>query len=158
MVLRATCGNQAAAAFLETITTVLHFWDDLVDKDKPLPDSHINKCMWMVLVELPRNPFYRANFEDLNPVLVIAIQNWLAANVMEAGDSGSDKQIAFITRSSYVDIVIQTATICGGFEFGQGIALEARRLWHGEGFDGYLANLQKQFTDAEIMKGGQDEL
>jgi hypothetical protein len=152
MVLKATAGNQDAACFLETIVNVLHFWDDLIDRDKPLTDEHINKSMWLALVTLPRNRFYQSNFSELNPILCIAIQNWIVANRFENTGSDHEKTIAFIIRSSYVDLVIHTATLCGGFEHGQQIALEARSLWHDEKLSGYLENLDKQFNDARELE------
>jgi hypothetical protein len=153
MVLKATAGNQEAARFLETIVGILHFWDDLVDKDKLVTDEDINRSMWLALVDLPRNRFYQANFSELNPVLCIAIQNWIVANRFENEGGQHEKTIAFIIRSSYVDLVIHTATLCGGFDHGQKIAIEARSLWHDEKLDGYLVNLDKQFNDARELKG-----
>lgn len=141
MLLRVVCGNESAAHFLDLITNILHLWDDLQDKDKPITAEDINLAFWNALIELPRNAFYRQNFAELNPILAVAIQNWHAANEMEATESADDKQIAFIVRSSYVDLVIQSARICGGYEWARKVTTEIRRFWHGETFAGYLKNL-----------------
>lgn len=148
----ATKGNADAARFLELITSVLHFWDDLIDRDHALTDEQINRAMWLALVELPRNAFYLVNFAALNPMLVVAIQNWHVANALEATESRDDKHIAFIIRSSYCDLVILTATLCGGQEHGQAVAQQVRKFWHDETFEGYLSNLSKQFEDAKLLK------
>lgn len=146
--LKAANGNKDAAAFLELIVDILHFWDDLIDKDNEITDEYIHKAMWKALVDLPRNAFYSRNFSELNPVLVVAISNWIAANDMEAAGQESDLDIAFIIRSSYVDLITHTATLCGGFEHGRNVALEVRRKTHSEGSQGYRDNLAKQMRDA----------
>lgn len=153
-VLYATKGNTEAARFLELITSVLHFWDDLVDKDKPIPDDYIHLSMWQALVELPRNRFYQLNFSELNPILCTAIQNWLTANKIEATGTREDRHISFIIRSSYCDLVIHTATLCGGFEHGRDVAERVRTFWHDERFEGYLLNLAKQSDDASEIRRG----
>ncbi len=153
---QASCGNADAAAFLTTIVEVLHFWDDLIDDDRALSNTEINERMWQALVLLPRNRFYREHLNDLSPILAQAVLNWMTANTMEnkVGGGGLDLPIAFIIRSSYVDLISQVALICGGFQWAQQITLAARRSAHGETYPGYLANLDKQFADAVTLKAG----
>jgi hypothetical protein len=148
-------GNADAIRFLEDITEVLHLWDDLVDKDKELPDEVINRAMWKALVDLPRNPFYAQNFATLNTLLVAAIVNWEVATQMERKQTGKDDlHIAFILRSSYIDLVLGTAIIIGGREHAISMMLPARRLWHDEGFLGYRAALESE----EIARGVKNGL
>ncbi len=149
---RSVRGNADAGAFLHDICRVLHLWDDLIDKDKVVSDEDINLNMWRALVSLPCNRFYRANLEILNPILVAAIQNWMVANRMEDGEGAADMPISFIIRSSYVDLVAATALICGGLAFSIDIAMDARRMCHGETYDGYVLNLAKQKADAAALK------
>jgi hypothetical protein len=137
-------GNVSAVQFLELITNILHLWDDLHDKDKPIADRDVDRGFWNALIELPRNSFYCQNFAALNTTLTLAIQNWHAANVMEDSDSETDKEIAFIVRSSYVDLVILCALIVGGYEWSREITPEIRRLWHNETLAGYKANLAQE--------------
>lgn len=152
MVLRATKGNELAADFLTTVIGILHVWDDLIDGDHEMTAQAINDAMWDALITLPRNSFYVKNFGDLNPVLAMAIQNWKIANDFE--NDNEQMEVAFVIRSAYVDLVTMTATLCGGRDFGYAIGKEARKLWHNEGFTGYLDNLGKQYRDAaELSKG-----
>lgn len=150
--LELTRGNEDAADFLDLIVRILHLWDDLIDQDKEVSADAINRSFWAMLITLPRNRFYMQNFGELNTILAVAIQNWHAANEMEASPDDLDKEIAFITRSSYIDVVIHVATICGGAEWGRKMAIEVRREAHKETFAGYLTNLQKQFADAKRSK------
>lgn len=138
-------GHPDAIRFLEDITDILHVWDDLVDKDKPLTDDQINQTMWKVLIDLPRNTFYAANFASLNTLLATAIVNWEVATRMERDPSGPDDlHIAFILRSSYIDLVLGVALIVGGREHALEMMLPARRMWHNEGFEGYCRALEME--------------
>jgi hypothetical protein len=147
--------NSDATEFCCTLIEVLHTWDDLIDRDKPVSPEKINQAFWQALVELPRNPFYQQHFHDLIPCLMVAIQNWYAANAMEATESEADKAIAFILRSSYADIVIQAAYLIGGCAWARVVTPKIRREFHREGYAGYRANLTKQFNDAAQVAAGE---
>ena len=144
VLVKAIKGNVDAANFLNGVIGVLHVWDDLIDKDTNLSDLEINQAFWYLFVGLPREPFYKQNFDLLNPILMVAIQNWFAANVMERGDDQADKRIAFILRSSYVDLITQSALIVGGLEWSVQVAPDIRRFAHAEGYGNYLINLQDE--------------
>jgi hypothetical protein len=136
-------GNTDAVRFLEDITEILHLWDDLVDRDKAVSDEAINQGMWKALIDLPRNPFYAANFTSLNILLVAAIVNWEVATKMERNPVGADDlNIAFIIRSSYIDLVLGVAVILGGRVHAAEMMLTIRRMWHDEGFMGYCDALE----------------
>ena len=108
-------GNVGAKQFLDHISNILHFWDDLVDKDKPVSDSDTNTWMWAALIELPRNQFYVANFSYLNSVLAMAILNWEVATRIERQDNDDySLNIAYIIRSSYADLAVAVALLIGG--------------------------------------------
>ena len=143
IVSEAVRGDVDALAFLHEMAFVLHWYDDLVDRDRWISDDTTHNAMWRALVTLPRNAFYRAHFEELNPILVSAIANWRIANVLERQrePSVADLAIAFVTRSTYVDLVTMCATIIGGVDWAveQGVAI--RRWAHSEGFARYLDNL-----------------
>lgn len=137
-------GDSAAAEFLKIMFDVLHFYDDLIDKDHPIADQYVHESMWLVLVSLPRNKFYSAHFAELNPLVCTAIVNWRVANQIERSGASAQLPIAFIIRSSYIDLLIHTATLVGGAEWGVQVAAQARAVWHDEGLDGYQANLIKE--------------
>lgn len=148
-------GNRAAADFIELIVEVLHFWDDLIDRDKPLTDADINDKMFKLLVTLPRNTFYISNFTILNPVLVNAITNWHVANRLERTDAPDDYKlrIAYIVRSSYVDLITQSALIVGGPEWAVQVGEQIRLYAHQETYEGYRENLNLEFAARDAQKG-----
>jgi hypothetical protein len=145
LALEAAVGNRAAATWLASMVEALHLWDDLIDKDRPILDETVDHVFRLMLVEMPRNPFFQAHCANLTPVLVMAIQNWHVANAVERGkEQEVTSEAAFILRSSYVDLVTMVATICGGDVHGVEIAKKVRALAHSEGFEQYLKNLRAE--------------
>lgn len=139
LLIRAVKGDADALLLLRQYIAVLHFWDDLVDRDKPLADETINRAMMIATLELPANPFFRAHCDELMPIMQNAVRNWRVANAFER--AGEQLEAAHIMRSSFVDVVAQTAQIIGGVEWGTQIAREVRVLTHHEDFQTYLHNL-----------------
>jgi hypothetical protein len=141
-------GDADAAAFCLAVCSIVQCWDDLIDRDKPVSPEQINRAFWTALVEMPRNSFYRRFFDLLNPLWITGIQNWHAANFMEAGGTEPELEIAFIIRSCCADILIGAATCVGGYEWARTVTPSVHRVCHGEGLKGYKANLAKQYADA----------
>jgi hypothetical protein len=142
LTLDAAKGNRAAAMWLCQVIEAMHLWDDLIDKDKSVADDHINHVFQLMLVEMPRNPFFQAHCANLTPLIVAAIQNWHIANSVERGNGdGVPLLCAYIIRSTYVDLIMMVATICGGDAHGIETGKLARALAHGEGFAQYQRNL-----------------
>lgn len=141
-------GNESAAQFIEIMVEILHFWDDLIDKDRAIDDATVNDRMFKALVTLPRNQFYAQNFATLSVILVNAITNWHIANKFER-EGMQDlyrQRIAYILRSSYVDIVTACAGIIGGMDYAIEVGEAIRLHAHKETFDGYQANLEAEFA------------
>lgn len=134
-------GNESAAEFLRLVSDIAHDWDDLIDRDVDVEPDTIDRAFLSTLVFLPNNDFYRQNFNVLHPVLISAINNWRVANELEAGGQEDDLRIAFISRSSYIDLALQTAFIVGGFDWVRTVGPMLRRFVHAEGWDAYQSNL-----------------
>jgi hypothetical protein len=147
-------GNQAAFDFITQLFEVLHLWDDLIDKDKAVTPEVVNDCFWKALVDIPENRFYQAHFVSILPILKMAILNWHAANAMELTKEESDKHIAFILRSTYVDMVTHCAGLIGGRDWAIKVAEEVRRETSGEGFENYIkaTATEKRVIDHRIQE------
>ncbi|CAB4188155.1 hypothetical protein UFOVP1165_48 [uncultured Caudovirales phage] len=143
----ACCGNRSAEDFVNTMFDVLHFFDDVSDKDTHLKNADVEQALWQALIELPRNQFYRDYFLNLNPIVANAIQDWITANEFEErSESENELMIAYITRSSYVTLMTEVARICGGVALASSVAKDLRLIAHYEGFAEYksaLANEKK---------------
>ena len=102
--LRICKGNQEAANFLEMFFFACHLWDDLIDKDKTRTDDEINNIFWLIFIEIPRNPYYQKNFNDIQPVMANAIQEWFVANSLERSQR---TDISYTLRCSIVSLIHQ---------------------------------------------------
>jgi len=142
IVVEALKGNVSALEFVRAIALVLHGWDDMVDRDHRLTDADINRIFTTALIVLPRNAFYREHFEEFNPLLMQAITNWRIATDIERNSINDHHLgIAFILRSSYVDLAVMAASIIGGIEWGVKYGHKIREWAHDEKFGGFLTNL-----------------
>lgn len=139
-------GNNDAISFVHLLFEAFHFWDDLIDRDKVLEDADIDRNCYAMLVELPLNPFWNAHRQALMPLVITAIHNWKLANGIERNETASndEKIIAFVIRSSYMDILVMCCHLIGGFGWANACADRIRAVVHGEGFEGYLENLSKE--------------
>ena len=131
-------GHPDAEAFCRDVLDVVAIYDDLIDKDKPIADRDIHRAMWLALVDMPRNPFYRAHFDLLNPLVIQAIVNWRAANRLET--TGNASAVSFVIRSTYADIISMCATILHGPAVSETLAI--RTFIHDEGIDQYQQEMR----------------
>lgn len=134
-------GNRDAALFVSMLFRVLHLWDDLIDKDKPIHDEEINLAMFLALVQIPRNPFYRANFAELSPIVSSSIVNWMYATQQERA---APSEVTFVVRSDYINVLLKAAEIVGGVNFAAARQASIREWCHKEGYAGYLNNLANE--------------
>jgi hypothetical protein len=138
-------GEEDPTAFLLQITQAAHFFDDLYDNDVVLTRANLLDAMWTIMVALPRNAFYRKFFWELQPLVTNAICNWRVANNLEASPSGeTDLRVAFVIRSSYAELVQQTALLCGGPEWAAQVGVEVRRKCHAEPWADYVKSVEVQ--------------
>ncbi len=66
--LHAFKGNQEAVDYVLMVARVVDVWDNLIDRDVPVSDEAINDAFWLLMVEIPRNGFYRTFVDELVPV------------------------------------------------------------------------------------------
>jgi len=142
--IKACCrDDELAADFAVTMTEVAHFFDDVYDGDDPPSKADVLNVLWMAMVSIPRNEFYRKNFVELQPLVANAIVNWRVANALEETPTGEvDLRVAFVVRSSYADLIQQTALICGGPDWAAKVGVEVRRRCHSEPWKDYLKSVE----------------
>lgn len=138
-------GETPGAIFVNTIFQVLHIYDDLVDRDKELPEEDIHRVFWMALFDLPLDPFYRKHEPLLRPVLMNSILNWKVANLMER--KSPEKRhlgIAWILRGSYIDLISMALACERGLDYAVNAGQLLRDWAHSETFEVYLTNLKQE--------------
>lgn len=144
-------GHEEAIEFIDMLFSVLHTCDDLTDRDATVSTAHMQRAFWNVLIELPRNRFYTANFALLNGSLQLAFLNWEIANQMEVTEGPNTKQIAFVLRSSYADLVTLCAWLIGGHDWSIQVGYESRVLAGNEGLDTYRDNLTREGRQPNVI-------
>lgn len=130
--------NNSAIQFIHMLFGALHLWDDIIDKDREIPEIETHESFMSMLIGLPGNDFYTSNIGVLQPIILNTIINWKAANVMELMKLEGDLEISFILRSSFADIVSMSAFLIAGSNHAEKVALDLRRMEHSEGFDNYI--------------------
>lgn len=135
-------GNQDAAVLLLQLFYCCHLWDDLTDGDwRPLEDIHL-AFHWLA-VDIPANPFYRAHFDRLNPVIANTILEWHAANQLEQGED-HERDIAYTLRCSVLSIAQQIAYLAGGYQWALQVGPDIRRYGQVETLEQYKEGLKCQ--------------
>ena len=143
---KAAQGNNAAVEFVVDSLLIAHTWDDLIDKDRAVLPGEINGAFYLALVKIPLNPFYQKHQERLALFVQRCIADWLIATKWEQNGTITQQQaeIAYITRSSYTQVITEVALICGGFDHAFDIQETVRLTMHDEGVGGYLKSLGRE--------------
>lgn len=141
------CGNQPAIAFCQQLFATTQVIDDLIDRDRPVPDPAIFRSYWNCLFELPANPFYRAHEPYLRPILAAGFQDWWDSVQLERARDDHSRSIAFVLRDSLTSVVTQCAYLIGGYDWMQRYALAIRWHAHEDTLESYKQDLTAREAD-----------
>jgi hypothetical protein len=136
--------NAHAVRFAMELRHISHVLDDLIDKDKPVPDEAVRMAFWRALVILPANPFYMENLSYFHPLMSAALVNWQIANVFERGGP-EDRNMAHSLRYDLATVLVMIAVLIGGARWGEQVGPEIRRRCQRQPLAEYLAELKKRF-------------
>jgi len=109
-------GNQAGLDMYRMFATLLHTWDDLVDKDKPVSEDQINMAFLVALAYLPMNPLYRHIQDAIAPMWISVVSAYEAANKFERDKDPHGIEIAHNLRYAAGNIVAYAIHVCVGAE------------------------------------------
>jgi hypothetical protein len=130
-----------AVNFIIQFGDTCELFDDLIDKDKPIPDDHVVRVLFVVLTEMPLNPFFDAYKSRLIPVIVTGINAWLDANVLEKGSS-NDRVFSYVLRDWYAEIISYVIYLCRGRDYMRSVSMEVRNYFtHHETLEHYKEQL-----------------
>jgi len=136
--------DRDAVAYFLALHSVLHLWDDLIDRDHVPTPAEVDEAMWNALIAVPNNPFFLRHITSLSALTVNAIANWKAANQFEGTEDERLLHLAFVIRSDYANILLHCAFLVGGREWMMEVTPLVRQLWTDETFSDYLRNLDKE--------------
>lgn len=129
---------EPAVQFCLDLGAISQVWDDLIDEGH---SGAVSEAFIAALAALPANPFYRAHFEQLHPLVTLWCVDYMASVTLERG-SDHDRTIAFVLRDSYAAIVQQCAVLIGGLGYAVTQAARIRRAVHDETLADYVGGLK----------------
>jgi len=135
-------GNKDAIDFMESIIYITQVWDDLIDKDKSVTSEMINKTFHIALIQVPQNRFFQQYVGYLLPVMNVAINDWLDANVYESSDKEEKKRVAYVLRESVSNVLVTCTYIIGGYDWMRKMSLDIRNYIFDEDYDHYLKKVE----------------
>lgn len=130
-----------AIRWLLDLWDVLQGLDDWRDGDEMSArdiELTIHKCLF----ELWSNPFFARNGSFLLPLLSSLVLKWCGANAIESSHKEHLPK-AYIWRSGYYDLVLQSVAIERGVDFARDAAASVASIY-GETLDEYM----KEFANA----------
>ena len=130
-------GNQDALNMFRAFVDLSHVWDDLVDRDKPVPADAINRAFLTCLVYLPANPFYRAIQDQILPMWLVVVSSYETANAFEKDKDAHGLEIAHGLRYAAGNIIAYAVHVCLGAEEAKKVLPEVWKAIFYERFDDY---------------------
>ena len=97
-----------AQEYLLDLWQVIQLLDDAADGDAI---TNANGVAWAIFARMPMNQFYRNTMATLQPLLVMQLVKWEAANKAEAAGLADEK--SFMWRAGYYEIVSMACHLCG---------------------------------------------
>ena len=99
-----------AQAWLLDLWNLTQVLDDAMDGDKADPAA-VSRATWAIFQNMPLNDFYRHNVAILQPVLVLQLLKWEAANTVEALGLANEK--SYVWRAGFYEVVLMCCHLCG---------------------------------------------
>lgn len=130
-------GNEHALAMFEAFVFLAHTWDDLVDKDKDVPENQINEAFMTALAYLPANPFYRSIQDAIMPMWLVVVSSFETANHYEKSKDEHGIEISHGLRYAAGNILAYAVIVCVGQEQSRKYLPEMWKVIFHERFDEY---------------------
>ncbi|RDE25126.1 hypothetical protein DV711_06100 [Motiliproteus coralliicola] len=122
--------DSAAAQFLSHFFEVMQGMDDFADNDQFTGEVGERerlaaRMIGVMLIEIPENPFYRANEGALRPVFAVLLHQWSLANKLARSNRQQDLVFAYVLRTISIQIATVVAHLTGGFDHANRVTEEA---------------------------------
>jgi hypothetical protein len=121
-------GDPSAVDFIRILGLSTELFDDLVDRDRDVSNAQIFNLMISLWVKLPFNSFWNTHKGFLMPILLLAINAWQDANVLEK-NTGNDKVYAYVLRNLTLQILPMVIFILHGEKRMRELSLEMHRFF-----------------------------
>jgi hypothetical protein len=135
-------GDPDAIAFIVQFFDFCEVIDDLWDGDKPVTKNDLTRILFVVLTEMPLNPFFNHFKQQLVPVMITGINAWLDANELEQGGE-NDKVFSYVLRDWYAELISFVIYLVRGREYLREVSMSVRVFFtHQETLEEYKEDLQ----------------
>lgn len=131
--LRLTKGNETAADWIAMGRVYIHLLDDIIDEDLA-PNGDRKQGIQRVLrlaamaLELYSHPWFRQNALLLSSVMLIANVNFADSVDWEQATEDWKRQWSDWSRHGWLDAVLLTAYLCGGYEHMASMSKAVRQI------------------------------
>lgn len=123
-------GDEAAASMLERLFEVSQIADDFIDGDNPIvKDQAMTQLLTLVLVEIPANPFYRANQGAIAPVLVAVIAAFETSNRLQKSEDRDCAMMAWALRDSLEHLITVCAYLKSGMTWASEVSMQVTKYF-----------------------------
>ena len=136
-------GNQDALNVYHMFVDLSHVWDDVVDKDKAVPEDALNNAFLICLVYLPANPFYQRIQAAVLPMWLTVVMAYQTANKFERDKDEKGVEIAHTLRYAAGNIIAYAVHVCVGPEKAKEILPEMWKTVVAERYADYKAEVLK---------------
>jgi len=109
-------GDQSALAFLKTMWSVTHMYDDLVDKDGAVTTEQAAGELISLITVLCYNQFFLANRDSLVPLIISMGNRWVDGDEWATKEDPAERALAPAIRCGDVDLYLFVAFLTGGWE------------------------------------------
>lgn len=126
------CGDQVAVECLNILARLTQVVDDLVDEQVSVDQ----RATWAVevydlfLVQLPMNPFWRANQTGLTFVMMNGVFEWDCSNDWQLSSDVDQHAFGFVRREAMDAVITMAAYLVGGREHARHVAREVNLFYH----------------------------
>lgn len=108
------CGNRPAIDFWMTLYRIAHIYDDLIDKDRDIPDQDVHDLIWLMLVDVQDNLFYQQHYHQLKPLMVNALIAYRASVRYEQEHDEQGQELGHVLRYAVGNVMVNAIYLCGG--------------------------------------------
>lgn len=122
-------GNKHAEKYLASIAWATRIIDDLYDKDVQVKREDIEKLFYILLIEIPTNPFFLQNFQSLISQHIVIYNAWIDSNKWQEELNVTKRLYAHVVRDYIGELVPFIAFLTGGSESMRKISLVARETF-----------------------------
>lgn len=129
--------NRDAIDITVKIARLLDISDNMIDKDKPVPDVEILEAFLICLYHLPLNPVYRALESHISPMWLPIISSYDTANYLEKTKDPHGIEIGHTLRYAVGHIFSYIIAHCVGIDKAREYIPQMWKIIVGDRFEEY---------------------